>query len=152
MSEKVSKDALKGMSIDEAMNLDFDSIPELGFKLWAEGTYIVIFGNPESDKVGDKDVLKVPYTLSEVVELANAGEEAPDIGTESAITYFLPLGVANLKTDFATIREALGASKPSEIMEKIPGYKAALTVGKRGDKNDKTKFYQTIISIDPAEL
>lgn len=150
----ISKDVLKNMSAEDALNVSIADLPEVGFKPWANGDYKIQFGTPEQDQIGDKPVVKVPYTMLEIVEIAD--EETgvtPADGAESNITYFLPSGAANIGADFKAIAEANGFSTPLDILQGIAGMQVVITLSTQFKKTDgvvdKSVVYQRVKAINP---
>lgn len=144
-----SFDDLKALSIDDALNLNIDEIPELGIKLWPNGTYAITFKAPELKGEADKKRIVLAFTLDEVGELEDAGAQPPEVGAEHSLGYPLPTGVASLRTDFKEVFAAVGASTPSELLDQLNGYKVIATLGQRPDRTDKTRIYQTVKAIVP---
>ena len=151
MAQVLSREALKTLSLDEVLNINLDEVPNAGFTLWPDGTYNVTFFEPETDKVGkdEKDRLVIKYVLDEVVELADPSADAMAVGSENQLGYILPIGISNFKTDFDTVRAAMGASTALDVANQLKGYKASITLGHRLDKDDKEKKYQSVKAITP---
>lgn len=147
----LSAEALKSLSAEEALNINIDELPEVGFKIWPDGTYNIIFNEPEMTEVGadKKPRLGIKYVLENVIELADPEATEPAAESVNSLGYMLPVGAANMKADFKDIFEATGSKTILELAQQLEGYKGQITLGHRPDKNDKDRVYQTVKALVP---
>lgn len=149
---QITMDALKALDAETALNVAWDDLPELGFKLWPEGTYKCEAANIGSDEINGKPVVKIEFKLEEIIELANADSEQLAAGTTIGFTYFLPIGAANIQNDYGSVGKALGATSVLDFLQKFKGCKVALTVGERKVKDKDTKEVKVYQAIKGCEL
>ena len=143
----ITKDALKNVSIEDALAMSYDEVPDLGFKAWAHGTYHVVVGQPVQEEVAGKQAIKVPYTLKEIIEIDEETGAVPAEAAENQLTYFLPSGIANIKQDWEAVNEVNGWTNSLQTMEGIAGIEVAITLSTQKDRNDATKIYQRVKAI-----
>ena len=147
----LNKEGLKALSLDEVLNINLDEVPDAGFKIWPDGTYHVVFGEPTVEEVGTekKPRLTIPYSLVEVVELADPEGETVPAESTGQFGYMLPAGASMFKNDFDEIRAATETTTILEIAGILKEYHALITLGHRFDKVDKEKVYQSVKAIKP---
>jgi len=150
----LTRDDISKMSAIEALNVAFDDIPELGFKLAPKGTYKTNISKVEAVKRGEDDVIVVAHTIGEVIELVNVEETPPEVGTEIQMSYFLPTGIVNLKKDYGSCASTLGCASLPSFLEEFVGKDTVTTFGHYVKKDKETpdgsndKVYQTIASCE----
>ena len=147
----LNKEGLKALSLDEVLNINLDEVPDAGFKIWPDGTYHVVFSEPTVEEVGNdkKPRLTIPYTLVEVLELADPEGETVSAESTGQFGYMLPAGASMFKNDFDEIRAATETTTILEIAGVLKEYHALITLGHRFDKVDKEKVYQSVKAIKP---
>ena len=152
MSNVLTKETIKSLTAEEALNLNYEDIPESGFKLWPDGTYHVVFNEPEiQDNVGKdkKSRLAIGYKLVEVMELADPEGATPEAEAVNNNGYMLPDGISMFRTDFKDLFVATGTKTPLELCGALKDYHAVITLGHRADKNDPDRIYQSTKAIAP---
>ena len=147
----ITKEALKSLSLDEVLNINLDEVPDAGFKIWPDGTYHVVFSEPTVEEVGNekKPRLTIPYTLVEVLELADPEGETVPAESTGQFGYMLPGGASMFKNDFDEIRVATQTTTILETAGVLGEYHALITLGHRADKTDKERIYQSVKAIKP---
>ena len=148
MNEKLTKEVLKELSIEDMLDIELDMVEDIqGFLLPPKGFYRFNIDECKLDLAGEKQVIKVTLRIFETLELVNSEDTpAPDGGIFDQ-TYFPGFGISQFKTEYGEIARDAGFTTFRELVDGLGGMEISGFVGHRKDKNDKEKVYPVVNKI-----
>lgn len=146
--------------LSQMLSMSLDDIPDLPtYKAPPPGVYKLIIKKIAEKDIGGKTALEVQYTVSDIIELADANTPEEDKvapgGEFSEAFWFndpekIEMTLSVLKAKFGGLSEVLGTDNLLEILDKAEGMQVKAIITNRTDKNDKTKVYASTRDMAPA--
>jgi len=145
MSESESNfdlDSLLDANLD-----DLEDLPE--FKPFAPGAHRCLLSLDKKTIAGHPAV-EASFTLIETIELSNSQDVAGKDGDTCNSAFFLDneFGRGKFKALALSLSEILGTTNQGEIVEQAKNLEVMLLSSVKKDKNDASKVYLNIISIE----
>jgi len=152
MSNVISRDILKNMSISELLNTPLSQIEEAAsFVLPPEGAYIFLVNSAGLVTIGNGDKAREAFgfalSVDSTLALVDDTAKPVDAGAEFDINYIGGQGVAYMKRDFLEVSKTFGEMLLSEFGPKITGCKIQAVLTHRPDATDPNKKYPQLQEI-----
>lgn len=149
MSTQTAEQTAQMEALLDATLDDLEDLPEFKpFPIGAHKASVKL----ETKAVNGKPCIEAKFTYIEPLELSDPTEAPPKAGDTANTLYDMTneFGQGKFKQDFGPIGKALGFSSIRDIVAGIQGTEVNIVSNIRKDKNDATKTYFALKSVQLA--
>lgn len=153
MNKVFQRDELVDLSLEQLLDMPFEEIAEMIFKVPPKGAYIFLCTICKLGTVGtdenQKPAVVMEFEVQQTVELVPVEPPAvpvPD-GTKVNIAFIGGGSIPFLRTTFGPLSASLGLNTLRGLCEKLPGISFSCVLAHRVDANNSDRIYPDLKEV-----